>query len=112
PREAELLDPQQRFFLECAWEALESAGYDPQHVEDTTAGFAGAGVNGYLFNIYSAQLVGNTADGLQIALGNDKDHVATRVSYKFNLKGPSVNVQTACSTSLMATHLACQNLLL
>jgi non-ribosomal peptide synthase protein (TIGR01720 family) len=111
PREAELLDPQQRFFLECAWEALESAGYDPQHVEDTTGVFAGVGVNGYLFNIYSAQSLVNTTDGMQITIANDKDYVATRVSYKFNLKGPSVNVQSACSTSLLATHLACQSLL-
>ncbi|HEY3581179.1 MAG TPA: type I polyketide synthase, partial [Pyrinomonadaceae bacterium] len=111
PREAELLDPQQRFFLECAWEALESAGYDPQHVADTTGVFAGVGPNGYLFNIYSAQSLVNTTDGMQIVLANDKDYVATRVSYKFNLKGPSVNVQSACSTSLLATHLACQSLL-
>src|SRR5262245_41902554 len=111
PREAELLDPQQRFFLECAWEALESAGYDPQHVEDTTGVFAGVGVNNYLFNIYSVQSLVNTTDGMQIALANDKDYVATRVSYKFNLKGPSVNVQSGCSTSLLATHLACYSLL-
>jgi non-ribosomal peptide synthase protein (TIGR01720 family) len=111
PREAELIDPQQRFFLECAWEALESAGYDPQHVEHTTGVFAGVGVNNYLFNIYSVPSLVNTTDGMQIALANDKDYVATRVSYKFNLKGPSVNVQSGCSTSLLATHLACYSLL-
>lgn len=111
PREAELIDPQQRFFLECAWEALESAGYDPQHVESTTAVFAGVGVNNYLFNIFSAQSLVNPTDGVQISLANDKDYVATRVSYKFNLKGPSVNVQSGCSTSLLATHLACYSLL-
>ncbi|HYV13611.1 MAG TPA: SDR family NAD(P)-dependent oxidoreductase [Pyrinomonadaceae bacterium] len=111
PREAELIDPQQRFFLECAWEALESAGYDPLYVEETCGVFAGVGVNGYMFNIYSTQSLVNTTDGMQIAIANDKDYVATRVSYKLNLKGPSVNVQSACSTSLLATHLACQNLL-
>lgn len=111
PREAELIDPQQRFFLECAWEALETAGYDPQGIEDTTGVFAGVGMNGYMFNIYSAQSLVNTTDEMQIALGNDKDYLATRVSYKFNLRGPSVNVQSACSTSLLATHLACQSLL-
>src|SRR5690349_8635507 len=72
PREAELIDPQQRFFLECAWEALETAGYDPQGIEDSTGVFAGVGMNGYMFNIYSAQSLVNTADGMQIALGNDK----------------------------------------
>jgi non-ribosomal peptide synthase protein (TIGR01720 family) len=111
PREAELIDPQQRFFLECAWEALETAGYDPQGIEDTTGVFAGVGMNGYMFNVYSAQSLGNIPDGMQISLGNDKDYVATRVSYKLNLKGPSVNVQSACSTSLLATHLAYQSLL-
>ena len=111
PREAELIDPQQRFLLECAWEALESAGYDPQHVEEITGVFAGVGVNNYMFNIYSAQSLVNTTDGAQIALANDKDYVATRVSYKFNLKGPSVNVQSGCSTSLLAINLACYSLL-
>jgi non-ribosomal peptide synthase protein (TIGR01720 family) len=111
PREAEFIDPQQRFFLECAWEALETAGYDPQGVEDTTGVFAGLGMNGYMLNVYSAQALFDASDGMQIALGNDKDYVATRVSYKLNLKGPSVNVQSACSTSLLATHLACQSLL-
>jgi non-ribosomal peptide synthase protein (TIGR01720 family) len=111
PREAELIDPQQRFFLECVWEALEGTGYDPQGMEDTTGVFAGVGLNEYLFNIYSAQSHLHTTDALQIALGNDKDYLATRVSYKLNLKGPSVNVQSACSTSLLATHLACQSLL-
>src|SRR5215510_2020511 len=88
PREAEFIDPQQRFFLECAWEALENAGYDPQGIEDATGVFAGVGLNEYMLNIYSAQSRLKTTDGLQIALGNDKDYLATRVSYKFNLKGP------------------------
>lgn len=111
PREAELIDPQQRFFLECAWEALETAGYDPQGIEDTTGVFAGVGTNGYMFNIYSNQSLLATADEMQLSIGNAKDFVATRVSYKLNLKGLSVNVQSTCSTSLLATHLACQSLL-
>lgn len=111
PREAEIIDPQQRFFLECAWEALENAGYDPQGIEESTGVFAGVGLNGYMFNLYSDPSVFNTTDSLQLSLGNDKDYLATRVSYKLNLKGPSVNVQSSCSTSLLATHLACQSLL-
>jgi non-ribosomal peptide synthase protein (TIGR01720 family) len=111
PREAELIDPQQRFFLESAWEALEMAGYDPQGIKETTAVFAGVGMNGYMFNIYSDQSLLTTADEMQLSIGNEKDHIATRVSYKLNLKGLSVNVQSTCSTSLLATHLACQSLL-
>jgi non-ribosomal peptide synthase protein (TIGR01720 family) len=111
PREAELIDPQQRFFLECAWEALESAGYDPQGIEDPTGVFAGVGTNGYMFNIFSDQLRLATADEMQLSIGNEQDYIATRVSYKLNLKGPSVNVQSTCSTSLLATQLACQSLL-
>lgn len=111
PREAELIDPQQRFFLECAWEALENAGYDPLAVKDTTGVFAGVGLNGYMLNLYTAQALLHNSDEMQISVGNDKDYIATRVSYKFNLKGPSVNVQSACSTSLLATHLACQSLI-
>src|SRR5262249_7885259 len=85
PREADLIDPQQRFFLECAWEALETAGYDPQGIEDTTGVFAGVGTNGYMFNIYSNQSLLATADEMQLSIGNAKDFVATRVSYKLNL---------------------------
>jgi non-ribosomal peptide synthase protein (TIGR01720 family) len=111
PREAEIIDPQQRLFLECAWEALDDAGHGPAACDMPVGVFAGAGTSGYVVNIYSNYPSIEAADSFQIANGNDKDYLATRVSYKLNLKGPSVTVQTACSTSLAATHLACQSLL-
>ncbi len=106
PREAELLDPQHRLFLECAWEALEDAGYDSLHVPGPVGVFASLGFNRYLHQI----LASVEPRGLQLLLGNDKDFLATRVSYKLDLTGPSMTVQTACSSSLVAVHLACQNL--
>src|ERR1700686_122870 len=111
PREAELIDPQQRLFLECAWEALEDAGYDPDRVPRRVSVYAGARMNGYLFNVYSNPAIANTAGDLQIQVANDKDYLATRVSYKLNLGGASVTVQTACSTALVAIHFAAQALL-
>jgi acyl transferase domain-containing protein/NADPH:quinone reductase-like Zn-dependent oxidoreductase/acyl carrier protein len=113
PREARLMDPQHRLFLECAWEALENAGYDPRNVSTPVGVFAGAGglFSSYFFSQMRADqsLIGRTASLEHIA--NDKDFLTTRVSYQLNLRGPSVNVQTACSTSLVAVHLACQSLL-
>ena len=110
-KEAELTDPQHRVFLECAWEALENAGYDPEATQQMIGLFAGSSTNAYLYsNILSNRDLVKLAGMLQIMLGNDKDHLATRVSYKLNLKGPSLAVQTACSTSLVAVHIACQNL--
>jgi acyl transferase domain-containing protein len=112
PREAELLDPQHRIFLECAWEALESSGYQPDAVPARVGVFAGAGFNNYLvYNLssYSDRL--QSMNYLQRMMALDKDYLATRVSYKLNLTGPSFTVQTACSTSLVAVHLACQSLL-
>ncbi|HSK76523.1 MAG TPA: amino acid adenylation domain-containing protein, partial [Thermoanaerobaculia bacterium] len=109
PREAELLDPQQRLFLECAWEALEHAGYDSQRVPGPVGVFASLGYSRYLHQIL-ASADPAAASGLQLLLGNDKDFLATRVSYKLDLSGPSLTVQTACSSSLLAVHLACQNL--
>jgi acyl transferase domain-containing protein len=111
PREAELIDPQQRLFLECAWEALESAGYDPETYRGLVGVYGGVGRNDYLFNIYSNPHLMRAVSPIQITIANASDYVTTRVSYKLNLKGPSVNVQTACSTSLVAVHLACQSLL-
>lgn len=112
PREAELLDVQQRVFLECAWTAIEHAGYDPLAVPGAVGVFAGAGLNTYLLR----QIVRNpaavaSAGGFQVMIANDKDFLATRVSYKLNLRGPSLAVQTACSTSLVAVHAAVQSLL-
>ncbi len=110
PREAELMDPQHRVFLECAWEALEHAGYDPERARGPIGVFAGCGLNTYLlFNLLDNPEAREAC--YQLGIGNDKDFLPTRVSYKLNLRGPSVNVQTACSTSLVAAHLACQSLL-
>src|SRR6266516_460986 len=111
PREAEVMDPQQRLFLECAWEALESAGYDSETYEGLIGVYAGAGMNTYLFNLYANSAIRESVAGFQAMISNDKDFLSTRVSYKLNLEGPSIVVQTACSTSLVAVHLACQSLL-
>ncbi|MDD1059816.1 acyltransferase domain-containing protein [Streptomyces cocklensis] len=110
-REAELLDPQHRVFLECAWHALESAGVDPAGFEGRIGVFAGAGLNTYLlFNLMNNQRVVESAGMYQVALASDKDFLATRAAYKLGLTGPAVTVQSACSTSLTAVHLACQSL--
>ncbi len=112
PREAEITDPQHRLFLECAWEAVENAGYDAQQFGGSIAVYAGASMNTYL--LYNLQAHGDllrSEAGLQMIIGNDKDYLATRVSYKLDLTGPSVAVQTSCSTSLVAVHLACRSLL-
>jgi acyl transferase domain-containing protein/acyl carrier protein len=111
PREAELIDPQQRLFLECAWEALEHAGYDPETYAGAIGVYAGVSLSTYLGKLYANRALMTSADGYHIGIGNDKDHLPTRASYKLNLKGPSVSIQTACSTSLVAVHFACQNLL-
>ncbi|AFZ30320.1 6-deoxyerythronolide-B synthase [Gloeocapsa sp. PCC 7428] len=110
PKEVEMTDPQHRLFLECAWEALENAGYDAQRCESRIGVYAGASLNNYLtFNLNSDQI--GSAYSFQKLIGNDKDFLSTRVSYKLNLTGPSLTIQTACSTSLVATALACQSLL-
>ncbi len=111
PFEAQIMDPQQRFFLECSWEALENAGYDPQTYAGPIGVFAAAGLSFYLFNLLENPRVRREAGDVQLLIGNDKDHIATRVSYKLNLRGPGVTVQTACSSSLVAVHVACQSLL-
>jgi len=111
PREAEMTDPQQRLFLQEAWKALEVSGYDPETCPHLIAVYAGVGVNSYLYNLYSNPGLIELLGRFQTLIGNDKDFLSTRVSYKLNLKGPSVTVQTACSTSLVAIHMACQSLL-
>ena len=110
-REAEVLDPQHRFFMECAWEALEDAGYDPATYDGAIGLYAGTSMSTYLFNLISNQEFMALVGGFQVLLGNDKDHLTTRISYKLNLKGPSLTVQTACSTSLVAVCTACQSVL-
>jgi acyl transferase domain-containing protein len=111
PREADVMDPQHRLFLECAWDALENAGYDTQTYRGRIGVYASVSTNSYALNLYARPDLVGLVSPFQIGLGNNKDHLATRVSYKLNLRGPSVNVQTACSSSLVATHLACQSLL-
>ncbi|MCP4653886.1 MAG: acyltransferase domain-containing protein, partial [bacterium] len=111
PREAQLMDPQHRVFLECAWEALEDAGYDPERYSGSIGAFGGASINTYLFNLYSNPEALDSTDPMQTIIGNEKDSLTTSVSYKLNLKGPGVTVQTFCSTSLVAAHLARNSLL-
>jgi len=109
PREARTMDPQHRVLLECGWTALEHAGYDPMKIDAPIGVFVGAAMNTYL--LFSGLLPEFSREYLLTLISNDKDFLATRLSYKLNLRGPSVTVQTACSTSLVALHLACQSLL-
>ncbi len=113
PKEAAILDPQHRHFLEVAWEALENAGHPPEHFKGAIGVYAGCGMGSYFyFNLCSNRdLVDQTGMFLLRHTGNDKDFLATRVSHIMDLRGPSVNVQTACSTSLVAVHYAAQALL-
>lgn len=114
PREAELIDPQQRLFLECAFEALERAGHASENRHTSIGVFAGVGRNEnsyFINNLHPNRELMESVDRYHLLLSNDKDYLTTRVSYKLDLIGPSVAVQTACSTSLVAIHLACQSLL-
>jgi acyl transferase domain-containing protein len=111
-REAEILDPQQRLFLEVTWHALEDAGYDPQRYEGLIGVYAGAAWNTYLLSNLTTHLeLFDGGGAFQVFIASDKDFMPTRVSYKFNLKGPGLIIQTSCSTSLVAVHLACLSLL-
>ena len=113
PKEAGIMDPQHRHFLMAAWEAMEDAGHVPSSFDGAIGVFAGCGVSSYyMLNLLSnPELVDDVGLFLLRHTGNDKDFLATRASYVFDLHGPSVNVQTACSTSLVATHLAVSHLL-
>ncbi len=118
PREAAVTDPQHRLFLECAWEALENAGYDSARVGGPVGVYAGLSLNTYLLHNLCADraaledlVLSYQIGNYHILAGNDKDFLPTRVSYKLNLTGPSVNVQTGCSTSLVAVIQAAQSLL-
>ena len=105
PKEAELMDPQHRVFLECSWEALEDAGYDPAAYPGMIGVYAGLSLNTYLLHNLGKgkELAKNYQVGeYQTMLGNDKDFLPVRVSYKLNLRGPSMTIQSACSTSLVA----------
>lgn len=113
PLDASIMDPQHRLFLECAWEAFEDAGHAPEQFPGAIGVFAGCGMQAYMsYNLLpNKKLMDGTGLFLVRHTGNDKDFLATRVSYQMNLRGPSVNVQTACSTSLVAIHMASQSLL-
>lgn len=113
PREAAILDPQHRHFLECGWEALEDAGHMPEHFQGRIGVFAGSGMQAYLpFNLLTnPDLREEIGLFLLRHTGNDKDFLPTRLSYLLNLTGPSIAVQTACSTSLVAVHMAIGSLL-
>lgn len=105
PKEAEIMDPQHRIFLECAWEALEDGGCDPENYQGMIGVYAGLSLNTYL--LHNIGETAGLAENYQIGeyqkmLGNDKDFLPVRVSYKLNLRGPSMAIQTACSTSLVA----------
>lgn len=112
-REAEIMDPQHRLFLECAWHALEDAGYASPAGNRSIGVFAGAGGVMYSYLLsdlhINQRLIGFS--GSREHIGNDKDYLSTRISYKLNLRGPSLSIQTACSTSLVSVHLASQSLL-
>ena len=110
-RDAETMDPQQRLFLECAWHSLEAAGYNPETYQGLIGVFAGAAQSFYMSDLYTNTEALALLDDFQIGIGNDKDHLTTQVSYKLNLRGPSLTVQTACSTSLVSVCVACQSLL-
>lgn len=111
PREAQIIDPQQRIFLECAWEAMEHAGYGAGIPQQAVGVYAGASLNTYLLTqILRNPTVAEAAGAYQVMLASDKDFLCTRVSYKLNLRGPSMTIQTACSTSLVAVVVACEAL--
>ncbi|WP_420126424.1 type I polyketide synthase [Longimicrobium sp.] len=111
PREAQVTDPQQRLFLEVAWEALEHAGYDAARVPGRVGVYAGTSMSSYYLNLLTRPDVTAAAGDMAVYMGNDKDFLAPRAAFKMGLEGPAVVVQTACSTSLVAVHLACQGLL-
>lgn len=111
PRQAAELDPQQRHFLECAWEALEDAACNPARHDGAIGVFASAGAGRYgTAELAHALNSHNIIDLIQHGLNVDKDFLATKASYKFDLRGPSLSIQTACSSSLVAIHLACQSI--
>jgi phthiocerol/phenolphthiocerol synthesis type-I polyketide synthase E len=118
PQAARMTDPQHRLFLQTAWHALEDAGYDPAQIEGSVGVYATSTTSGYLLhNIMSHHdpnvIIGQgvTFEMVNLSLQNDKDYLATKVAHQFNLRGPALSVQTACSSALVAVHLACQSIL-
>ncbi|WOI61864.1 type I polyketide synthase [Streptomyces fradiae] len=110
--EASVIDPQQRIFLECAWAALEDAGCDPDRSAGPIAVYAGSLLSTYLVHNLLPRADLRATLGVPLLFqSNQPDQLATRAAYKLNLRGPAVTVQTACSTSLVAVHMAVQSLL-
>ncbi|MGB6209877.1 type I polyketide synthase [Mycobacterium sp.] len=118
PHVARSTDPQHRLFLQTAFHAVEDAGYDPAEIEGSVGVYATSTTSGYLLhnimsnhdpNVVMGQ--GITFDMVNLSLQNDKDYLATKVAHAFNLRGPALSVQTACSSALVALHLACQSIL-
>ncbi len=110
-REAAWMDPQQRLFLEHSWNAFENAGYDVNSISENVSVYCGTNTNFYLLSRIDQLTADPNSSLFQLMLANEKDFLATRISYKLDLKGESITVQTSCSTSLVAVHLACQSLL-
>jgi phthiocerol/phenolphthiocerol synthesis type-I polyketide synthase E len=118
PQMARMMDPQHRLFLQCAWHAMEDAGCDPAGFDGSIGVYATSGASIYLLHNLLSHHDPNTIFGqgatfdlVNMSLLNDKDYLATRVSHQFDLRGPSLTVQTACSSSMVAIHSACQSLL-
>ncbi len=109
PREVSMMDPQQRLFLECCWEAFEDAGYNPHAYEEPVGVFGGCAINSYM--VFSGVHKHFYTEFLPSVVGNDNSFLANRVSYQLNLNGPAVTVQTACSSSLVSVHLSIQSIL-
>jgi len=109
-RDAECIDPQQRLFLETAWDCLERAGYDAESYPGLIGVFAGSDMSSYIYQLYSHMDPLAAGSSPMALIGNDKDYLTTQVSYKLNLKGPSLAIQTSCSTSLVSVCVACQSL--
>ena len=108
PREADVMDPQHRVLLETAWEALENAGHEPG--TGTVGVYAGAPANDYLAHVLARPELVEALGAFQLSLANGRDYLATQAAHRLNLRGPAVNVHTACSTGLVAVHVACQAL--
>lgn len=112
PIEAQVMDPQQRLMMETAWTSLENAGYSPEHYDGLIGVYAGMGNNNYYINnIHNHPDILNRVGAVTVELGMEKDHIAPRISFKMNLKGPSLSIHTACSTALVAVDSAVHALL-
>ena len=112
PREAEITDPQHRVLLECAYEAMESAGYVASRYPGAIALYAGVGLNTYLLhNLLPREDLLRTLGMHQLLLGNDKCYATSRIAYKMNLRGQCLTVDTACSSSLVSVVMAYRSLI-